>query len=118
MVGTSFVGILALSLTITAVLGKKPFLSWVTVPLWVMLGIYVNYRFTWFGSVQWLFVLLGFGMAAGMVIEAILTQRKESLANLKEDDQLMKEDEENWTDEDVDKQGKEFKLTKVQKRLS
>ena len=75
-------------------------------------------NYTWLAGEQWLFLLIGFGMSAGMVFEAILTQRKESLANLKEDDQLMNEDEENWTDEDVDKQGKEYKLTKVQKRLS
>ena len=113
-----FLGFVTLTLTGFGVLGKKPFLDWASVPFWLITCIYIYMNYTWLAEAQWLFLLIGFGMSAGMVFEAILTQRKESLANIKEDESLMNEDEENWTDEDVDNEGKEFKLTKVQKRYS
>jgi len=113
-----FLAFITLTLTTVGVLGKKPFLDWAAVPFWLITCLYIYMNYTWLAEAQWIFILLGFGMAVGMVFEAIMTQRKESLANLKEDNSLMNEDEENWTDEDVDNEGKNFKLTKVQKKYT
>lgn len=70
--------ILTLGLTVSALALKNSTLGWISVPVWLIFGAVLSINTTWLGDVQWIFILLGFAGAGGMVFEVIrFKDRKE-----------------------------------------
>ena len=61
--------ILCFGLAIPGVGFKNGVLTWASVPMWIILGWYINANYTWLAEAQWIFILLGAGLAIGMAFE-------------------------------------------------
>jgi type VI protein secretion system component VasK len=86
--GLPILALLALSLSIGGIALRKGFLVWASVPVWVVLGIYINANYTWLAEAQWVFILLMGGIALGMVIEAIYTREKDTKSNDEDEEEI------------------------------
>lgn len=67
---------LTLGLSVAGSAIKNTVLTWASVPMWIVLGVFINANYTWLGDSQWVFILLGFGIAAGMAFETTTYRTK------------------------------------------
>lgn len=68
--------ILTLGLSVSGSALKNGVLTWASVPMWIVLGTFIYINYTWLGDQQWVFILLGFGIAVGMAFETTTYRTK------------------------------------------
>jgi hypothetical protein len=114
MTAIATMGIAALCLTAMGYGFKgKDYMLLCAFPFWLGVGVYIAYNYTWFGSGQWVFDLLGFLMGIPLLFSFFNNHITKSLSGLPNQDEDIWEDEEDnaYINEmsNYDKSTKKFK---------
>lgn len=103
---------LALALTALGYAFKLDFLKFIAGAIWIPAGILTSYNYTWFGSAQWVFLLISFfGLALPTWIHTIWSM------SLNRKDKALKKSTALYTDGDTDSMDDEDEETKQAEAL-